>query len=1117
MADVNPLTQDLTCGNLDFNKEFCNLVCFNTNGILNKIEQLRSYILELNLAVIGICESKLSSTTAPSAFALANYSCISKPRNQHGGGLLLYIRNDIPFHRIIALESKVIEHISIDIMVMKQVLNINLFYRPPRNDSISTTSFLCNMEKTLNDINCHTCSNSILFGDFNLGNIYEFYGSLLNKPLDIRANELFERHNWIQTIDRATRIEQLSVSLIDLIYVKSMINFCKTAIIPPVANADHFGILISFKLHFNPQQPKFITKYDYNKGDWTALKNFLKNFYFPANTSPDAKTNLLTNTLIQARQLFIPHTTFLQKNRDVPWMNSEIRRLLRKKNRLHKLYCKAANKLKQVDLTTDADTLTSMSNRVYHRMAAFKNASKIYNRKCRAAKVRYFHNLKSVMSDPSMSSRKKFDLLKKVSSTDLKETIPPLCDGDSIVHGPKEKANLLNMFFCSKSHINGYSDPSPDLEKSDTIPSLKQFNTSPFEIGPIIKNLKNSNFSPCGVPAAFLKEIYLRTGTHICKLISQLFNDIFDKGTFPSQWKRAQVTAIIKSGDKDKTDKSSYRPISILATLSKMCESIIHNWLLSHFLTNNIITPCQSAYLPGDSTAQQLINMIHKIKTAWSEKKIARAVFLDVSSAFDAVWHNALLQKLSQCGIDCKAFEVIQSYLSDRKMVTSVDGILSDEVTLFSGVPQGSCLGPLLFILYLNDIVQGLISYPLIYADDCTLLAVGDTLEEVTSILNNDLKQISAWADKWKTKFNPSKSVSLTFSKSPLHTDVPVLMNNVHIESCNSHKHLGVILTSNLSWDLQVKQIIRKANFKLSYMWSINQLSRQTLDIIYKIHIRPCIDYAIQAFGSSLTRDNLKKLDSLQYRAACIVTGALKFTSKEKLLTELGWESNTERFDFLMLCHFHKIVLYQTRANIRPCMPQPLISNYPNRHRRFSRYKYTNTDFEKSFFPYILEKWESLDPKLKMLGDMVEFKTQLSLTFKPKRYRHFRVGSKNLNSHHTQLRVGRTLLNSHQFAIGLSPTPGCLCGATSESVEHFLLDCFLYANERTTLLGKLENLTDVKLKNLSKSQLLQIMLFGESIDNPEKYHHNKQIFISVQNFLRTTKRLFKQSPMQLRI
>ena len=156
---------------------------------------------------------------------------------------------------------------------------------------------------------------------------------------------------------------------------------------------------------------------------------------------------------------------------------------------------------------------------------------------------------------------------------------------------------------------------------------------------------------------------------HIIHVIHvMLFNDIFDKGIFPSQWKRAQVTAIIKSGDKDKTDKASYRPISILATLSKMCESIIHNWLLSHFLTNNIITPCQSAYLPGDSTAQQLINMIHKIKTAWSEKKIARAVFLDVSSAFDAVWHNALLQKLSQCGIDCKAFEVIQSYLSDRKM-----------------------------------------------------------------------------------------------------------------------------------------------------------------------------------------------------------------------------------------------------------------------------------------------------------------------------------------------------------------------------------------------------------------------------------------------------------------
>ena len=1107
----------MTCGNYDFNTKFCNLVCFNTNGILNKIDDLRSFILDLNLAVIGICESKISSTTAPSAFSLPNYCCISKPRNQHGGGLLIYIRNDIPFHRNSTLESKYIEHISIDIIVMQKVVNINLFYRPPRNDAISTASFLCNMEKALNDFNNHSCTNSILFGDFNLGNLYEFYGNLPNKPLDIRASELFERYNFIQTIDRATRVENMSVSLIDLIFVKSMINVCKTAILPQIATSDHFGILISFKLPCNPPKPKTMTKYDYNKGDWSALKKYIMNFYFPINSTPDEKTTLLTNVLIQARHLFIPHETFLLKNRDVPWMNSDIRCLLRKKNRLYKLYCKAVSKFKQSERTADADTLTTNSNRVYHRRDAFKLVSKIYSRKCRAAKYKYFISLKSIMSDPNITPRKKFDLLKKISSTNLKETIPPLCDGDTIVNSPKEKANLLNLFFCSKSHIPGSTDPAPSLERSNTISVLKQLNTSPFELGPIIKGLKGSNYSPCGVPATFLKEIYHRTGTFICKLISQLFNNIFEHGVFPSQWKRAQVTAIIKSGDKDKTDRSSYRPISILSTLSKMCESIIHNRLLDHLISNKTITQYQSAYLPGDSTAQQLMNIIHKIKLAWSKKKIARAVFLDVSSAFDGVWHNGVLEKLRQCGIDSTAFTLFKSYLSNRKMVTVVDGILSDEVTLLSGVPQGSCLGPLLFILYLNDIVHDLQSLPFIYADDTTLVSIGKDLKEVTAVLNNDLEKISAWADKWKTKFNPTKSISLIFSKIPINNTVPVLMNNVEIESTNTHKHLGVILTSDLCWDLQVKQIIRKANFKLSYMWSINQLSRQTLDILYKLHVRPCIDYAIQAFGPGLTRDNLRKLDSLQYRASCIVTGALKFSSKEKLLTELAWESNTERFDYLMLCHFQKIVLYQTRANIRECLPQLLVSNYPNRHRRFTRYSSTNKDFEKTFFPYILEKWEALDTKIKILGDMVEFKLQLSLIYKPKRYRHFNVGSKTCNSLHTQLRVGRTLLNSHLFAIGLSPTPGCLCGATNESLQHFVLDCFLFSTERGTLMEKLENLTDAKLKNLNKTELLNIILFGESIDNPEKYHHNKHIFLSVQNFLRATKRLFKQSPLQLRL
>ena len=152
------------------------------------------------------------------------------------------------------------------------------------------------------------------------------------------------------------------------------------------------------------------------------------------------------------------------------------------------------------------------------------------------------------------------------------------------------------------------------------------------------------------------------------------------------------------------TDKSNWRPISILPTLSKICESIIHHRLLGHLLDNQIITEKQAAYLPKDSTTNQLLYIIHQIKLSWTKKKISHACFLDISAAFDSVWHNALIEKLKQINVTAKPFQLFKSYLSNRKARTVVDGATSPELDLDSGVPQGSRLGPLLFILFRNDI-----------------------------------------------------------------------------------------------------------------------------------------------------------------------------------------------------------------------------------------------------------------------------------------------------------------------------------------------------------------------------------------------------------------------------
>ena len=188
-------------------------------------------------------------------------------------------------------------------------------------------------------------------------------------------------------------------------------------------------------------------------------------------------------------------------------------------------------------------------------------------------------------------------------------------------------------------------------------------------------------------------------------------------GHFPDHWKIAHITPIFKRVG-SKNLKTNYRPISILPTLSKVAESIIHERLLSHCQYNNIITERQAAYLKGDSTITQLLYLVHQIRTSWGNTNVAHGCFLDISAAFDKVWHRGLLAKLEQIGVGDNFLSLFRSYLSDRKQCTVIDGVKSNFLEIKAGVPQGSRLVPLLFIIYINDIITGLECEMLIFAED---------------------------------------------------------------------------------------------------------------------------------------------------------------------------------------------------------------------------------------------------------------------------------------------------------------------------------------------------------------------------------------------------------------
>ena len=316
-----------------------------------------------------------------------------------------------------------------------------------------------------------------------------------------------------------------------------------------------------------------------------------------------------------------------------------------------------------------------------------------------------------------------------------------------------------------------------------------------------------------------------------------------------------------------------------------------------------------------------------------------------------------------------------------------------------------------------------------------------------------------------------------------------------------SHKHLGIYLTSTLDWSLHVQQTLIKAYRKLSVLRSVRLLHRNTLDLLYKLTIRSVIDYGLVVFGSSLKLSDLNRLEQLQYKAGKLVTGALHLTSAEKLNNELGWESIKTRTDFLGMTLFYKINGGLTRPLLKTCMTSQVWKRNSRQFGHYTRYPNYGVKFLNSFFPYFSKKWNQLDRSTVNL-DLEDFKQELKVSLEPVKHRHYSYGSRLGNKLLTRLRLGRTFLNSHGYAIGKVKSPECLCHNRNETTKHFMLDCWLYTIERTSLFDQMNELV-TGFDRLSQKNKLDILLFGYS--DTELLPISAKINLAVQKFIIQTK------------
>ena len=816
------------------------IVHYNINSILapDRIEQLTDICKSLKIDVLIITESKLDQTIPNNLITIPGYhEPLRHDREingRHGGGVLIYIAEHLVYQHRTEFQSNNYEHLWADVRISDKIYAINALYRPPKESAEDHRLFLETADNILQQLsNYDKAAYKIIAGDLNFGNCYCRVPILDPKPLDSTAPDLFSSYGFQQLIDIPTRVTENSISLIDLIYVNKPDDVVCHGTLHKIA--DHDGVLVSFNTKSIKQKPKTKKIYDYKNADIDGLINYIKNFDFEntvfSHPSID-QTDIYTDVLQKAFAQFVPVKTITIRPMDQPWCTTYTRLLMRRKNRNYLIYKKYETEYQNVLKSNNPRPVIvtrylNRRNKALDKSRQSANESTKTNRRVKAA---YNNTINSTLYNPSIPAKKKFAILLRLMKNNKFCSTPPLVENDITVNDPLEKSNIFNRFFAAKSTVPNPNDPPPNLQQLEGVPSLNSLNTSPFEIARIIRNLKKSHLSYCGIPGKFISLV----STPISFSMSRLFNNLFEIGHFPDLWKIAHITAIYKRSG-PKTCKTSFRPISILPTLSKIYESVMHERLLKHCIENNLITEKQAAYIKGDSTVSQLLYIVNNITNNWNNKKITQGLFLDVSSAFDKVWNNGLLAKLNQIGVDGIFHNTISSYLAGRKQVVMVDGIKSDTLEVKAGVPQGSRLGPLLFIIYMNDIVDDIESDILIFADDTSLMASGSDPSETSEKLNRDLEKIASWASKWKVSFNAKKSKDIIFSNKYLNNSPPLIFNDTYIDRVNTHKHLGLHLTSTLDWSVQVKEVCLKANRKLSVLRSIKSLSKQTLDLLFKI------------------------------------------------------------------------------------------------------------------------------------------------------------------------------------------------------------------------------------------------------------------------------------------
>lgn len=831
--------------------------------------------------ILGFTETRLDADIAQ-LYTLPGYNMFTNNRNRYGGGVAIYIFDNLKSTQVndYCLMDSYIESLGIEFKSMSKTCLCLCIYRPPQGN---TNDFINAINNILSSAYNKKYYNIFLFGDFNI-------------DLMQRNNVVQEFINTMSTYSlfplttRPTRATSTSATLIDHIWSTQIEQNIGNYIINTDIT-DHFPVLSQFKHQHNPHNNTLhIMKRTITQTSLEQFYSYILNYdwsHVIDNVCPNTSYNNFFNVFKEYYDVCFPEKKIRinSKSDRSPHITPAILKSIKEKNRLERLAKKWPLTYKE-QYKIYRNRLTSL----------LKTTKKLY----------YQDQLLNNQGKPSSHWKSINTILGRClkGHSQTIELVP--CSSDIPNKFNEHFLNAGgNMQDASSNEHKNYLSNSPDI-------SLYLTPVTQVEVKKCILNLKTTSPGYDDISPKVLKH----TADLISTPLMYIINLTFKTGIFPDKLKVAKVIPLFKSGCRQEIN--NYRPISLLSAFSKIFEKIITSRLVNFLEHNKVLTEFQHGFRSSHSTETAILQFVNNVYKYLERKSYLIGVFIDLSKAFDSLNHKILLDKLEHYGIRGVPLQLFRSYISNRSQIVFCNSSYSDCKIIHKGVPQGSILGPILFTIYVNDIINcSRTLHFTIYADDTNLLLADNNLNTLHYNINLELESVRIWIISNKLKLNTSKTKYMIFQNRSIHHNMPpVTMDGVLLERVTHIKFLGILIDEHINWNCHINSVVTKLSRMGGILYRVRDyLTQDALFSIYYTLCYPHLLYCVSIWGSTWP-SYLDKVTAAQKKLFRTFFSLGKYDTTNIIFSTSNFLTFTNIYKYFLLLFIYKCIKVYQGINI---------------------------------------------------------------------------------------------------------------------------------------------------------------------------------------------------------